>query len=117
MIDVRPLVFIIAGISIGSPAGIMIRTHHMLEPVASSKITTSFDQRGTVGPAPTGPGIYSGVLFTEAGVTQCARLTGSSDQHLRSALKTSSLHWAPLLDDAIKDDRALKQIVSELCRQ
>jgi hypothetical protein len=48
-------------------------------------------------------------------VDSCARLVGSPDEALPSALRTSDMAWAPRLAERISDVKTLRAVVDAVC--
>jgi hypothetical protein len=100
-----PVALLIVGIAVGGPLGILARTHDLFgAPFAESRKTAEMERAAI------------GVLYATGGKS-CARLLGTPDQYLVSALRTSPLPWAPRLAEALADDpEALRQVVEVLCQ-
>ena len=113
-IDARPLALVVLAIAFAAPFGVLVRSHHLLEPepVAPAEVEGEAEAKDAQS---TPHSLYAGVLFSHEGAEQCARLLGSPDQNLRSALQTSSFKWGQLLADAVDDTQELRRLVEELC--
>lgn len=102
-IDARPLAWIVLGLALAAPLGILARSHRLFGPTPQDPATGQQDPLGFPG------------LFATAGSAECERLTGSPDHLLRSALQTSRFEWAPALAEAVEDDARLRRLVDALC--
>lgn len=116
-VNAWPAAILVLGVAIGSPAGILARTHNLFgraafeagqvktEPPAASK---------TQDPRVVSAGLSA--LYSVAG-DDCKRLLGSPDQALAGALDTSRFPWAVRLSKRISDPKVLRQVVECLCEE
>lgn len=97
-VNAWPAALLVFGVALGSPAGVIARTHGWL-----ATGIPSANKAASVGG-----------LFTIA-EDECLRLQGSPDPSLAGALETSGLAWAPRLARRIQDPVVLRQVVDSLC--
>jgi len=113
-----PVALLVIGIALGSPLGILARTHNTFGAVLSGTAATdqSVDETEASGSAlDERARAVLGVLYG-TGTSHCTRLLGSPDDSLLSALRTSALPWAAGLAEEFGDDiAALRRILEVLC--
>jgi hypothetical protein len=118
-VNAWPAALLVLGIAVGSPAGILARSHDLF----GRAVLLEAGQAGGAASAapsktvqdPRAPAAL-GALYSVVG-DDCKRLVGSPDQALAGALETSRFPWAPRLARRLSDPKVLRQVVESLCEE
>lgn len=115
-VNAWPAAVLVLGVSLGSPTGIVARSHNLFGRAAVEG--RQVEAEAAASPKSQDPRIQAGLsaLYSLAG-DDCKRLLGSPDQALAGALETSRIPWAPRLVKRISDPKVLRQVVECLCEQ
>ncbi|MCW5983140.1 MAG: hypothetical protein KIT09_33935 [Bryobacteraceae bacterium] len=111
-VNAWPIAILVLGVSIGSPMGVVARSRDLFgraaaRPPETSAVVVNQEllQKAALG-----------VLYSAQG-RDCERLLGSPDASLPSALRTSSLPWAPRVAERFTDVAIMRRVVECLCEK
>jgi hypothetical protein len=112
-VDAWPAAALVLGVALGSPTGILARTHSVFgaELVGAPSEAPSTSASG---PQSARTPAALAALYSVA-ADDCARLLGSPDRALIGALETSRLPWGPRLAKRVPDPLVLREVVKCLC--
>ena len=116
-VNAWPAAILVLGVAMGSPAGIVARSHNLFGRATVEAAAVAKPEAATVAKS-SDPEVMAALsaLYSTPG-DDCKRLLGSPDQALVGALDSSRFPWGPRLARRFSEPRVLRQVVECLCGQ
>lgn len=113
-IDPAPVAVLLIGIAVAAPAGILVRTHGVLEPAThnSTANSSAADQESV---ARAGPGGLYEVLQADSSWCNRVLMHGNNRLHAELTRSDEKRPWATALSQELDDPRALRRVLEAIC--